>query len=237
MLTYIRVFFIVIYTLICSVFAIIFALFDKSYAAYFRLSKVFSGGILWLSGIKLKISGLENLDKNGTYIIVSNHSSQFDIPAMQLAIPVRMSMVFKKELAKIPLFGWQLYLGPYVMIDRKNPENAMKSIERAKYLMKEKKVSVLLFAEGTRSKTGEIQAFKRGAFYLASRVGYPVVPVSIIGAQNLLPKGSFRIKPGILTIHFDKPISTTGVETRQDELELMQRVRDIIVKNYQSKEF
>lgn len=235
-MTYIRIFFIVLFTLVCSVFAILFALFDKTYNSYFWLSKIFSGGVLWISGIKLKVTGLENLKKNGTYIVVSNHSSQFDIPAMQLAIPVRMSIVFKKELAKIPFFGWQLYLGPYVMINRKKAEDAVKSIERAKYLMKEKNVSILLFAEGTRSKNGEIQPFKRGAFYLASRVGYPVVPVSISGAQKILPKGSLRIKPGTLFIHFDKPIDTAGVETRQDEINLMQNVRDIVVKNYQVQE-
>ena len=236
MITYLKIFLIGIFTFICSIFAIISTAVDKSYWSYFRISKIFSWGVLWISGIKLKITGLENLDSNGTYVIVSNHSSQFDIPGLQFSVPVRMSMVFKKELAKIPFFGWQLYFGPYVMIDRKNPADAMKSIERAKYLMKEKKVSILLFAEGTRSKTEEIQPFKRGAFYLAARVGYPIVPVSISGAQKLLPKGSLRIKPGTLTIHYDKPIVTTGVVSRQDELNLMQQVRDVIVKNHQLEE-
>ncbi|QQS37516.1 MAG: 1-acyl-sn-glycerol-3-phosphate acyltransferase [Ignavibacteriales bacterium] len=234
MTTYIRIFFIVLFTIICSVFAIIFALADKSYRSYFWLSKIFSGGVLWISGIKLNVTGIENFQPEGTYILVSNHSSQFDIPAMQYAIPVRMSIVFKQELVKIPLFGWQLYLGPYVMINRKKADEAVKSIERAKFLMKEKKVSILLFAEGTRSRDGEIQPFKRGAFYLASRVGQPIIPVTISGAQKILPKGSLRINPGTLSIHFDKPIYTTGKESRQEELNLMQQVREVVLKNYQS---
>jgi 1-acyl-sn-glycerol-3-phosphate acyltransferase len=134
---------------------------------------------------------------------------------LQKSVPNRMSIVFKKELAKIPLFGWQLYLGPYVMIDRSKADKALKSIEEAKKLMKEKNVSILVFAEGTRSKTGEIQDFKRGAFRMASAVGYPIIPVSISGSNQIMPKGTFKLKPGIITVHYDKPISTENIKSRQ----------------------
>jgi 1-acyl-sn-glycerol-3-phosphate acyltransferase len=180
---------------------------------------------------KLKISGLENIDKNAIYVFVSNHSSQFDIPALQYGIPNRFSIIFKKELGKIPLFGWQLQTGPYIMIDRQNAEKAMKSMQKAKERMNKKKMSALLFAEGTRSKTGEVQAFKRGAFHLAAEVKFPVVPVSISGADKLLAKGKFKIKPGTIYIHFDKPIPTENILSRKDELELMEKVRDIVIEN------
>ncbi len=230
MLSYIKIFFIIIHATICSIFALIFSL-DRSFYLYYKLSKFFSKGIFLISGIKLSVSGLENFDHKKIYVFVSNHSSQYDIPSLQYAIPVPISIVFKKELSKIPLFGWQLRTGPYIMIDRSNTESALKSIEKAKKRMVDKKLSPLVYAEGTRSKTGEVQAFKRGAFYLAAKVGFPIIPVSVSGASKILPKGKFKIKSGTIYIHFDQPISTDNVSSRKDELELMEKVRDIIISN------
>jgi 1-acyl-sn-glycerol-3-phosphate acyltransferase len=204
---------------------------DRSGTLYFKLSKYFSSGILVICRIKLKITGLENFNHKNVYVFVSNHSSQFDIPALQAAIPNRASIIYKKELEKIPLFGWQLKYGPYIGIERKNPEKALKSIEEAKLKMEKKGMSALVFAEGTRSKSGEVQPFKRGAFYLASRVGHPIIPVSLSGTGKILPKGKFRINKGDIQVHFDKPIETSAAISRKEELELMEKVRDIIIKN------
>jgi len=231
MITLLRILLISIHILLSSILGIIFA-FQPGYKLYFKLSKYFSGGILWLSGIKLKITGLNNFSPNETYVFVSNHSSQFDIVALQKSIPNRMAMIFKKELAKIPFFGWQLYLGPYVMIDRKNMERAMKSIEEAKIKMEKNNISIVVFAEGTRSKTGEVQQFKRGAFRLATKVGYPIVPVSISGSNKIMPKGTFKLRSGTIQIHFDKPVLSDNIEKREDEIELMKSVRDMIIKNH-----
>ena len=232
MITTLKLFLIVIHTFICSVFAMIFALTDRSHNLYFKLSKYFSGGVLWISGIKLEVSGLENFAKDKTYVFVSNHSSQYDIVVLQKIIPNRMAMIFKKELAKIPFFGWQLAMGPYVMIDRENYEKAMKSIEEAKEKMKKQNISIVVFAEGTRSKTGEIQQFKRGAFRLATQVGYPIIPTTIVGSNKIMPKGTYKLKRGTIKVHFDQPIQAEGISTRQEEIDFMNLVREIIVKNH-----
>lgn len=231
MLTYIKLLLIIIHTIIISILVLIGSIVDRSQYIYFKFVKVFSWGILFFGGVKLKVSGLENIEKDKAYIFVSNHSSQFDIPTLQYAIPLKTSIVYKKELNKIPIFGWQMMLSPYIAVDRKNLESAAKSIETAKRYMSEKGRSILLFAEGTRSKDGEVQPFKRGAFYLASRVGYPIVPVTISGAQRILPKGKFMIKGGTIKVHFDKPIITGNIATRQAELELMGKVREIVIQN------
>jgi 1-acyl-sn-glycerol-3-phosphate acyltransferase len=231
MITLIKLLLIVIHSLFCSILALLFS-FQPSYNLYFKLSKYFSTVILWLSGIKLEVTGLENFSPEKTYVFVSNHSSQYDIVTLQKSIPNRMAMIFKKELAKIPFFGWQLYLGPYVMIDRQNMERALKSIEEAKLKMEKQNISIVVFAEGTRSKTGEVQPFKRGAFRLATKVGYPIVPVSIGGSNKIMPKGTFKLKSGTIKVHFDKPILSDNIETRDDEIALMNTVRDVIVKNH-----
>lgn len=227
----IKIILIVLWTFVCSIFAILFLIFDRSFTLYFGLSPIFSGGILKISGVKVEKSGLDNFDHNKPYIFVSNHSSQYDIPVLQHSIPGRMGMIFKKELAKIPFFGWQLKWGPYIMVDRKDPESAMKSIEEAKEKIKKLNMSVVVFAEGTRSKTGEVQPFKRGAFYLASRSGFPIIPVSISKTNNILPKGKFRIRSGKVKVHFDKPIITDNLSGKKDELELMEKVRNLIIQN------
>lgn len=231
MITLIKLFLITIHSLICSVLALFFS-FQPSYNLYFALSKYFSAVILWISGIKLEVTGLENFSSEETYVFVSNHSSQYDIVTLQKSIPNRMAMIFKKELAKIPFFGWQLYFGPYVMIDRQNMERALKSIEEAKVKMEKKNISIVVFAEGTRSKTGEVQPFKRGAFRLATQVGYPIVPVSIRGSNKIMPKGTFKLRSGTIKVHFDKPILSDSVKTRDDEIALMNNVRDVIIKNH-----
>jgi 1-acyl-sn-glycerol-3-phosphate acyltransferase len=227
MISYIKLFFIVIYTLIISLAALLFSL-DRSFNLYIWLARIYGRGVLFLAGIKLKVEGLENIDKRSVYVFASNHASQFDIPALQASIPNRATIVTKKELAKIPVFGWQLKTGPYIMIDRQNAERAMQSIEEAKKMMAKKKISAIIFPEGTRSISGEVQAFKRGAFYLASKVKYPVVPVTICGSDKLLPKGKFRIKGGVISVIFHSPLSTADIKTRKDEIDLMEKVKEII---------
>ena len=235
MITAIKLFLIVVHTFICSIFAMIFVLVDRSHTLYFKLSKYFSGGVLWISGIKLQVNGLENIDKDKTYVFVSNHSSQYDIVVLQKTIPNRMAMIFKKELAKIPFFGWQLFMGPYVMIDRENYEKALKSIDEAKVKMQKHNISIVVFAEGTRSKTGEIQPFKRGAFRLATQVGYPIIPTSVIGSNKIMPKGTYKLRPGTIKVHFDKPIQSEGIKTRQEEIDLMNKVREIVLSNHKKQ--
>lgn len=231
MITYIRLFLLFIFILILSILALISLIIDRTFTSYFLLLKIFGYGVLFISGVKLKVEGLENFDHSKVYVYVSNHSSLFDIPSLCAAFPNKTCIVFKKELAKIPLFGWQLVIGPYIIIDRQNPEKALKSIERAKKTMRKKNYSVLLFAEGTRSKTGEVQPFKRGAFHLASQVGYPVIPTSVSGTNKILPKGKLKINSGTITVRFAQPIPTDNIHNKKDELELMEKVRTIVIQN------
>jgi 1-acyl-sn-glycerol-3-phosphate acyltransferase len=231
LITYIKIFLIVIHTLVCSIIGIAVIFIDRSFTLYHYLAKIFPLGILIISGVRVKITGLENIDRKAVYVFASNHSSHLDITALQWGVPNRLSMIFKKELARIPFFGWQLYLGPYVVIDRKDPHAAMKSLTEAKKVMDKKKISVLVFPEGTRSLTGEIQSFKRGAFYLASHSGYPIVPVTINGTNKIMPKGTFKLKRGTIYLHFDKPIPTDNIRSKKDELALMQKVREIMISN------
>lgn len=230
MLSYIKIALIAVVTLFFSSLALL-VIVDRSFTLYFILDRLHGKIILWLAGVKLRITGHENVEKDKLYVYASNHMSLFDIPVLQAAMPQKVYKIYKKELGKIPIFGWQLLIGPYISVDRKNFEKAMNSIKRAERLMEKKRISMLLFPEGTRSRTGEVQPFKRGAFFLAAKVKKPIIPVSISGTDKIMPKKKFRIMPGEVHIHFGKPLDTGHLESRQDEIDLMNKVREIVINN------
>jgi len=222
-------------TVFFAIFAIIFSLIDRSGKVYNLLGKWWAKILLWIAGVRVETIGLENVNKGENYIYVANHLSNIDIPVVMANLPGQLRIVFKKELAKIPIFGWQLRTGPYILIDRQNPTRAIKSLEIAKKKI-QKGVSVLLFAEGTRSIDGNIQQFKRGAFTLATRSGKQIVPLTIKGTYEILPKKALEIKPGKVKLIIDKPINHYGSTDKKFELDLMDRVRNIIINNYYSLE-
>ena len=234
-MTYLKLLLLLIHTTISSTLALLCGLLDRSHKAYFILTKIFSAPVLFISGIKVEITGKENVVPKTPYVFVSNHLSLFDIPVLQRYVPNDFSFVFKKEIARVPIFGWQMVLGPHIIVDRQNPEKAMKSIENAKKMLVHRKISVLLFPEGTRSKTGEMLPFKRGAFHLAAKVGFPIIPVTISGTQNLFQKKPLKINPGVVKLNFGKPIPADNISSRKEELELMGKVRDIIEGNYKKE--
>jgi 1-acyl-sn-glycerol-3-phosphate acyltransferase len=218
-------------TLLFSVWALMTIPFDRS-GRYFRMSPWWwSRFIFWFFGMKVSVKGYENLDPKKPYIFVSNHASMFDIPTVFVALKGNVNIVFKKELSYVPIWGWALRFGHFIMIDRSNPREAMASIKRAAQSIREGS-SVILFPEGTRTLDGKLQSFKRGAFSLAAKAGVPVVPLTINGTFTIMPKGSYHIKPANISVVLGKPISTSGLDGRDDELKLMKQVHHVIEKNY-----
>jgi 1-acyl-sn-glycerol-3-phosphate acyltransferase len=187
--------------------------------------------ILWTFGIKVNVNGLEHINFNQPYIFVSNHASMADIPTVLVALKGKVNIVFKKELTWVPIWGWALRYGPFIMIDRSNPRDALASIERAVNTIRSGQ-SVILFPEGTRTSNGKLQPFKRGAFTLAAKSGVPVVPMTINHTFGIMPKGSFIVKQADISVVLEKPIPTDGLENKTDELELMDQVQRAIEKNY-----
>jgi len=105
-------------TVFFAIFAIIFSLIDRSGKVYNLLGKWWAKILLWIAGVRVETIGLENVNKGENYIYVANHLSNIDIPVVMANLPGQLRIVFKKELAKIPIFGWQLRTGPYILIDR-----------------------------------------------------------------------------------------------------------------------
>jgi 1-acyl-sn-glycerol-3-phosphate acyltransferase len=187
------------------------------------LSKRYAGLALWMPGVTVEPRGVSRVDPDKGYIFMSTHTSHLDSPALAIALPQPTFWVFKKELAKIPVFGWVLLALGQVMVDRSNAKQARESIGQAGRELTGS-LSILIYPEGTRSKDGKLQPLKKGGFHLALGAGIPIVPVRITGSYDLLPRGALTVRPGRVVVELFDPIPTAG-KTEADIPGLMERVR------------
>ncbi len=155
-------------------------------------------------GIRLDISGRETVDRKKPSVFMANHLSFLDGPLLFLVIPQSVRVILKKEIFRIPIVGWAMKFVGFVPVDRKGLQSGRISIEQATRSIKEKGYSYLIFPEGTRSLDGEMQAYRRGAFYLAVNSRAPIVPITLEGSYELMPKGHFSAKKGTVRVVFMK---------------------------------
>lgn len=184
---------------------------------------------LLASGVRVKVKGLEYLGKKAPFIYMANHQSAYDIFALLSCLPIQFRWIAKKELFAIPVLGWGMRAANYISIDRSGRRKALESIERAANKIKGG-VSVVIFPEGTRSRDGSIQPFKRGGFTLALKSGVPIIPIAIKGSSDVMPRGSLRVRPGEIHITIDRAIDTAPYSLRERDA-LMERVRRILERN------
>ena len=175
-----------------------------------------------LSGVHVDTVGLEKAWSQKTAVFVCNHVTNLDPAALFFTLP-RVAVILKKELGKIPLLGYVMKLGSFIYVDRAVSNSRHKAMEDAVSVLRSG-ISLLIFPEGTRSRTGKMLPFSPGAFTMAIEAGVPVVPITIENARELMPPGTLRIKPGRLKLTFLDPIETTGLAVG-DRLALMQLVR------------
>ena len=230
LLTIGRIIIVALYALAMSVIALLSLVVEKDGRGYFWVGASWSRFALRVCQVEVRVRGAENLQRDGAYIFVTNHASMFDIPAIMSVLP-RVRIMFKKELSYVPVWGWALRWGHHIMVDRGKGTEAMKSLDRAAESVKEGG-SIILFAEGTRTRDGKLQPFKRGAFALAAKSGVPIVPISINGSFKILPKNSLDIHPSPIELVIEKPIETSGIASREEEIAMMNKVRGIIERNY-----
>jgi 1-acyl-sn-glycerol-3-phosphate acyltransferase len=167
--------------------------------------------ILWAAGVEVRTRGTEHVPASQPVVYVGNHQSFFDIIALMATVPGTMRFVAKKELAKIPVFGRAIVAAGHIMIDRQNLTRAFDAYEAAAVAVREG-MSAVVFAEGTRSRTGELIPFKKGPFVFAIASRVPVVPLYCAGTFTILPKGSMVIRPRAVTLLFGEPIPTEGLD-------------------------
>jgi 1-acyl-sn-glycerol-3-phosphate acyltransferase len=179
----------------------------------------------WMVGIRVRIEGLENIP-SGVCIFASNHLSNVDPVALVPAIPRRIALLVKKELFRVPVLSTAMGMAKFVPVDRSDREAAVASVDKAVERLKEG-LSFAVFPEGTRSRDGHLRPFKKGTFVMAIQAGVPIVPVCLIGAQNLMQKGSRALHPGEVTVRFCPAVDASQY-TFEQRGELLSRVEAIV---------
>lgn len=185
-------------------------LIDRHGKVVYRINKLWTWAILRAGGVKLKVAGLEKLDSSRQYIFIVNHQSNVDIPILIQSLPrFQLRWLAKRELLWVPFFGWAMWATKHITVDRAKPLNAVKSLRRAKRRIAAG-ISVVVFPEGTRSRDGQLQRFKKGGFLLAVETNTEIVPVTIRGSRDLLPSGAWRLRSGTVEVIVDQPVSIAG---------------------------
>jgi len=174
----------------------------------------------------VNVVGVENIQPGTSYVITSNHQSLYDIYVLYGWLGVDFKWVMKKELESVPVLGFACKVLGHIYIDRSDTKSAVETIQAAKSKIVNG-TSVLFFPEGTRSADGKIRPFKKGAFKMAMDIGIPILPVTINGTRNILPKGSLDLVPGAVTMIIHKPISVEGYHENNIH-ELMDRTKMIM---------
>lgn len=178
---------------------------------------------MFLAGVRIETVGLEKAWDQKTAVFVCNHITNLDPAALFFTLP-RIAVILKKELGRIPLLGYVMKLGSFIYVDRSAPNSRHQALEEAIRTLRGG-ISLLIFPEGTRSKSNQMLPFRPGPFTMAIEAQVPVVPITVEGARELMPPGSLRIKPGPLTLTVLDPIDTTGM-TSKDRQRLMETVRE-----------
>jgi 1-acyl-sn-glycerol-3-phosphate acyltransferase len=173
---------------------------------YATVTRRWCRSVIWASGCPMVVHGRENVREGIPQVIASNHISWFDVFALASVIEVPYHFVAKKELLKVPFFGLALEAAGHITIDRSNRERAIESLRAAGEKIRRSPGAVVIFPEGTRSRDGRLQPFKKGAFVLAAESGVAIVPTAVTGSFEIMRKGSWRITPRTIHIHFLHPI-------------------------------
>lgn len=192
-----------------------------------------------LTFIRYKFYGTENFKKGKSYIYVSNHTSFLDLPGIRMIIPGQFRPLAKKELKKIPVFGW-IAQAATIIVDRSSPESRKKSIDRLKQYLRDR-ISILIFAEGTQNRSKDLlQPFHDGAFRIAVDTQQPILPMVVIGAGRLMPPGTIDLRPGLIRIYVGTEIPTVGL-TVKDVAALKEQtfeaMKNLLIQNTTSKTY
>lgn len=201
--------------------------FDRSGSIQARIARLWARSMLRICRVRVIVSGAEAIDWTEPHIVVANHASLVDIPAIVAHVPAPLSLLAKKELLRVPLLGAYLRRGKHIPVDRRNARGAVRSIKDAARIVVRNRRCVLIFAEGTRSETG-VGPFREGAALLAIHSGVPIVPVAIVGSDRILRARSTKLRAGTVEVRFGEPIATAGFAP-QDRGYVTESVREQVV--------
>jgi 1-acyl-sn-glycerol-3-phosphate acyltransferase len=220
-----------LYTVFWASVVCLRAPFGRGEEVGLRAARRWARWILATSGVHVDAEGLENIAPDQSYVVMSNHQSAFDIAAIADTLPLSWRFVAKRELTRIPFFGWGMVAAGHIVIDRSDNESSIRTLKGAAERVRSG-TTVVVFPEGTRSRTGEMGPFKSGGFHLALEAGVPILPTTVSGSRRITPPKSLRISPGRILVRYGKPISTEGL-AKDDREQLKAEVRQAILAGFE----
>ena len=184
---------------------------------------------LWLAGAKLDVVRRPE-PPAGPAIFASNHESVLDIWVLFVVVPRSFRFIAKQELYRIPIFGWYMRMGGHIPVDRSNHARAVASLAKAGAAVRGG-TSIVVFPEGTRSRTGRVQPFKKGPFVVAKEAGVPVIPIAISGSGAITPSHQLLVRPGTIRVAAGDPVDPAAFGDKEG---LLAAVRTRIVELHRS---
>ena len=213
-----------LYTIVLGTISLLSTLVDPSGDAGHSCARMWSRLILWTTGVRVRVEGLERLDPSRSYVFAANHQSIYDIPIVFASLPFQLRIIAKESLGRIPFMGWHLRRTGHVLVDRsKAGAGTVKKMAR----LVAKGHSLIVFPEGTRSTDGAVAPFKGGSFVIALDAELPIVPLSIVGSRHVMFKGQLMVQPGTVSLIVHDPIPTAG-PGRDSARELAASVREVV---------
>ena len=219
-------------SIILGTVAVVLGVFDRSGNQSHKVAALWSRLICRWNGIKIKVTGAENILVGQPQIFIANHQGYYDIFALAGYLAVQLRWVSKSVLFRIPFMGWAMTAAGYIPVERNNRKQSYQAFLNTLEAIKAGS-SVVVFPEGTRSEDGNVGAFKKGSQLLAHRAGVPIIPVTIIGTRNIIRKGSMIIRPGPVRIIISPYITLDGKNAKKGD-EALQDIRNTICKNFKT---
>jgi 1-acyl-sn-glycerol-3-phosphate acyltransferase len=205
---------ITVYSIALGTLSVLSSVVDRGGRFAHGCARLWSRLILVTTGVRVVVSGIEQLTPGTTYVFVSNHQSIYDIPVVFWALPFQLRIIAKRSIGSVPFLGWHLRRTGHLLVDRRHP-HAPGILQRWRQLLGDG-LSLMIFPEGTRSADGRVGRFKAGSFLLAMEAGLPIVPMSITGTRFVMRKGFVTARPGDVRLTVHAPVSTSGGPERPD---------------------
>lgn len=226
-----------LYTVVLGTLSILSSFVDRRGHFAHRCARAWSCLILKTTGVHVRVEGLERIEPGRTYVFVSNHQSIYDIPVIFASLPYQLRIIAKQSLARFPVLGWHLRRGGHLFVDRRHPDRRG-ILVRWRALVHDG-LSLIIFAEGTRSPDGHTARFKAGSFLLAIEAGLPIVPLAVVGSRKIMPKGRLRTEPAHVELVIHAPISPPRLDapTARDAKALADEVHAVVAAEVEARQF
>ncbi|MFP4548083.1 MAG: lysophospholipid acyltransferase family protein [Fidelibacterota bacterium] len=223
---YLKSLILIIYTILLAALTLVMGLFDRKGVLHGKIMRHWARTLLVFSKVKYDIEGTENLAQANPALIIINHESALDIPVAIAALPINLRFIFKIELLYIPIFGWAMWQGKHIAINRSKPKQAIRAINSKSGDIITRKQNIIIAPEGTRYSDGKIGPFKKGGFKIAEKYDIPIIPVTMIGNRFCNPKNSMKIYPGKVRVVIGPAVKASQYENLDD---CIQDVRAIMI--------